>query len=453
MSDEHELRAMAAEIMSGRVSLRQMSMKSGGYDYADTLHNIYADYGYPAQVTFFNLWNMYRRFGVAGNVVKLPAETCWSSDPKVESTDASFTRDFDKLVESVRLWTRLQGLDKRQRVGRYAGLLMRVSDGKELKEPLDKNAIAGVDSLKSVVPLYEGQLEITQEGTDPSKDDFGEPTMLQYKSNGTGSRDDKNAAVVDVHPSRVVFAAEDADDGTVYGVPALEDIYNSLMDLRKIIGGGGEGFYKNSSQSIVFDLKDAASASANEEKLKSFNKEFDEFSRNRQRRSIWTPGMEANTLSSNLIEPAQFAQVALDDIAAGSGIPVTILIGKQTGRLASEEDSRHFLSTQQARREGFCSDMITSVIEWCIGAGVLPTAQYSIEWNDLLARSDAEKLSNAESMATVNERQYKSGGSSVFTSDEIRDAAGYEVEEDEPDDGGEELDTGTNQTEPVEPEQ
>ena len=43
---------------------------SGGYDYADTLHNIYLDYGYPQKLEFEMFWNMYRRFGVAKNIVE-----------------------------------------------------------------------------------------------------------------------------------------------------------------------------------------------------------------------------------------------------------------------------------------------------------------------------------------------------------------------------------------------
>ena len=54
---------------------RIASMISGGYDWADTLHNIYLDFGYPENLDFNNYWNMYRRFGIAKNVVELPVDT------------------------------------------------------------------------------------------------------------------------------------------------------------------------------------------------------------------------------------------------------------------------------------------------------------------------------------------------------------------------------------------
>lgn len=438
MKQVEQLKVMASEIYNGRIGLRMSAMMSAGYDFADTLHNIFLDFGYPAQLQFRNYWNMYRRFGTATAVVELPPDVCWSSHPAIESDSTQLIDDLEQLIAATCMWQRIKGLDRRQRVGRYAGLLMRVRDGQALNTPM--TVLPGVESLLEMVPLYESQLTVTEEDTDPKSDTFGQPTMLQYNSAAVGSRDRKNATVVDIHPSRVVFAAEGADDGTIYGDPVLEPIYNSLMDLRKVGGGAGEGFYKNSAQSVVFDLKDAASASANEELLEKFNENYDDFARNRQRRAIWTPGMDAKTLSSDLISPKDFAQVALDDIAAGSQIPATIIIGKQTGRLASAEDSRHFLSTQQSRRTGFCAELVTNVIDWCMTWGVLPTAEYVVEWDDLLARSDSERLENAESMSSINDKEYNGGGSRVFTSDEIREAAGYEPEADEPDDGGEELD-------------
>ena len=63
----------------------------GGYDFADTLHNIYLDFGYPQSLDFFNFWNMYRRFGIAKNVVELPTDITWMRDPTIESKNRQFS--------------------------------------------------------------------------------------------------------------------------------------------------------------------------------------------------------------------------------------------------------------------------------------------------------------------------------------------------------------------------
>lgn len=405
---------------------RIASLMSGGYDFADTLRNIYLDYGYPAKLNFFNYWNMYRRFGIARNVVELPPDTGWMTAPTIKGS-AQFDRDFELLVKQVKFWVRLKGLDVRQRVGRYAGMFMRVRDNKNPSEPIE-GKLNGLGALIEVMPLYESQLDVIESDTDVTSDTFGRPIMFQYSSGIVGSRNPDARSVISIHASRIVIAAEGADNGWIYGISSLEAPYNSLMDLRKIIGAGGEGFYKNAAQSVVFDLKDASSATQNAAILEKFNENYDEFARNRARRSLWTPGMEAKTLDSTLANPKEHFMNALHDVSSASKIAGTLLIGQQAGRLASSEDSKNHLSIVQSRRENFMTEMVRDNIDWLIRFGILPASEYDVEWDDLLARSDDEKLENANAMAEVNEKQFKSGGDTAFSSEEIREAAGFEPE-------------------------
>lgn len=409
---------------------RIASMISGGYDWADTLHNIYLDFGYPENLEFNNYWNMYRRFGIAKNVVELPVDTGWIDNPEIEATEA-FLKEFKRLEDEKNFWVRMKGLDNRQRVGRYAGMFMRVKDDKKPDEKLE-GTVAGFNSLVEMMPLYESQLEVVETDQDQMSDTFGQPIMYQYSGSSEGSRNKNAITTINIHASRIVIAAEDADNGWIYGISSLEAPYNSLMDLRKIIGAGGEGFYKNAAQSIVFDLKDPSSAKANASILNDFNDNYDEFAKNRSRRAMWSPGMESKVLSSNLANPKEFFMNALNDVAAASKIPATILIGQQTGRLASGEDSKHFLSTINSRRTNFMTEMTTNIIDWLIKYGILPASDFELVWTDLLARSDEEKLDNSDKMASINEKQFKSGQETVFTSEEIRESAGFEAEEEIP---------------------
>lgn len=398
---------------------------SGGYDFADTLHNIFLDFGYPQNLDFFNYWNMYRRFGIAKNVCELPPDITWMRVPKVESDNAQFMREFERLADMISFWIRMHAIDKRQRVGRYAGMFMRIRDGLSPERPIESR-LNGLGAIVNMIPLYEGQLEVLDTDNNPMSETYGLPIMYQFNGSGPGNRNEKAASSFSIHPDRVVIISEGADNGGIYGMSALEAPYNSLMDMRKILGGGGEGFYKNSAQNIIFDLKDAASAKANEKLLEKFNEQYDDFAYNRMRRAMWTPGMEAKTLDSNLIDPKDFFFNSLYDVAASCKIPATILIGQQTGRLASSEDSRSFLSTINSRRENFGTEAISAMIDWMIKYGILPDAQYSVEWDDLLALSKKEQLDNASTMADINDRQFRSGGSIAFDGSEIREMAGFE---------------------------
>lgn len=436
-----ELHAMAQELQTNAIDNsirnRMAALLSGSNFTGDTLHAISLDFGYPDELTFTHFWNMYRRFGIAKTVVELPVETGWRTPPTVETKNADFTRDLDKLIDRINFWVRLKGLDTRQRVGRYAGMFMRVRDNMDPKEPL-VGKLNGEAALMDMIPLYESQLEVITSDLDPKSETFGQPIILQYRQSAVGSRNEKANNTISIHASRIVFAAEGADNGWIQGIPALEPVYNSLMDLRKIIGGGGEGFYKNAAQSTFFSLKDGASATGNETKLDKFNEQYDDFVRNRSRRGFWGPGMDAKTLESHLIGSKEFFDAALADVAAGMTppTPATIVIGQQTGRLASNEDSRHFLSGVQSRRLNFQTEMTRNVIDWLMKFGILAFAEYEVVWDDLLARSDEEKLTNSKTMAETNEFQFKAGGELPFSGDDIREAAGFEPEDLE-DPGGE----------------
>lgn len=411
---------------------------SGTYDNSDTLHNVYCDFGYPLSVTFKQLWNMYRRFGIAKNAVELPIEMTWLTYPEIKSENPQFVNDFEELVKTQDFWQRLKGVDTRQRVGRYAGLFMRVRDGLSPDKPIAETSL-GLSGLVDIIPLYEGQLQVLHVDQDVLSDNYSRPIMYQLRAGVSGNRNEHASASVNIHPSRVVIAAEGADDGNIYGIPALEPCYNSLMDLRKIIGAGGEGFYRNAVQSIVFELMDTSKAHVNKDILEKFTTAFDDWIKNRARRSMMSPGMKPHVLTSSLSSSKDHFNAALNDVAAATKIPATILIGQQTGRLASSEDSRSFLSGINSRRQNYGAELITTAVEWLIKYGVLPTADFEIEWDDLLALSDTEKLDNAFKMADINSKQSGIGGEVIFSGDEIRESAGYDPVEDFEADG-EELD-------------
>ena len=415
------------------------ALSGTGYDNADTLHNVYTDYGYPAELDFSNYMNMYSRFGIAKRVVEIYPDVCWITPPKITESSDQFKNELDLIIERLNLWQRLKGLDTRQRVGQYAGFFMRVKDNSKPHEELKK--LGAGNSLIDMMPLYESQIVPLTYDKDVQSERYGQPVTYQFKPSAEGSRNSNETDSVTIHHTRIIIAAEGADNGGIYGVPVLQSIYNSLMDARKIIGAGGEGFYKNAAQSVVFELTDPASASQNAALLQAFNDSFDDWMRNRSLRGMWTPGLKPTVLQSDLANPKEFLAAALSDIAAGSSVASTVISGMQTGRLASTEDSKSVLSTGQSRRVNWLTELVKSTLDWMITYGVLPASEYKVEWDDLLALSDTEKLTNVGLMADANQKQFNSGGQPVYSAGEMRDKSDYEpdvdpdLEDDEGDQG------------------
>lgn len=179
---------------------RISSALSGGYDGADTLHDIYKDFGYPEDLTFDEFWNMYRRFGIAKNVVELPVDTGWISPPEIDGSE-QFNRDLELLIDDQNMWQRLKGLDTRQRVGRYAGMFMRVRDGLSPDKPIE-GKLSGLGSLVQMIPLYESQLDVVSTDQDPMSDTYGQPTMYQFVGTAEGNRNEDDVSSFNIHPAR-----------------------------------------------------------------------------------------------------------------------------------------------------------------------------------------------------------------------------------------------------------
>lgn len=411
-----KLQELVASSTNSDITRARSSLISGNNETGDTLHQLGIDFGYPDLLEFGLFWNMYRRFGIAKAVITIPPDLGWRTVPTVEGSD-QFNTELESIAKRINLWSRLKGLDTRQRVGRYGGMYMRVRDGKDPSEPLEM--LPGAIALMEMVPLYESQLKVTTTDRDPLSDTFGQPSHYDFNGSAAGNRDDKSVSAFNIHPSRIVIASEGADDGSIYGIPALEPVYNALMDLIKISGAGGEGFYKNAAQSIVFTLKDVAGAANNKDLLEQFSENMDDFTRNRTNRSLMTPGFEANTLESSLASPKDAFAVALQPVSAGSGIASSQLVGNQTGVIAGDQDSVSTLMMIQSRRENFQTDMLRDVLDWMIKFGALPASEYEVEWDDLLAKSQDDKIGLALKMADANSKNVLGG--TIFTVPEMRD--------------------------------
>lgn len=403
---------------------------SGGYDFADQLHNIYADYGYPAKLNFNNFWNMYRRFGVAKAVVDLIPSACWISAPEIMAS-ARFVKSLEFLINERKLWKRMLGVDKRNRVGQYAGLFMRVADNKKPSEPIE-GILPGENALVEIIPLYENQLYVKDTDEDVMSPDYGKPIMYQFRGGVTGNRNPDVQDTFDIHPDRIVIISENADSGNIYGFSALEACYNDLMDLRKISGGSAEGFYRNAAQNLVFEAEENSQIVNDQELLDAFDEEVAAFIRDKFQKHLYAPGMKTKELQSQMGNPKEPAMVSINNIAAATGIPATILIGQQTGRLASDEDQTHFNVMNQSRRENFLTEAVEDVLNWFMKYGILPKEKYEIEWDDLTAVGDKDKFTLAEKLSKINESQFRSGGEIPFSGEEIREIAGYETTEELP---------------------
>lgn len=403
----------------------------------NTKHDHFKDFGYPELLTFDQIYRMYCRNGVAAAGVDKTIRKTWQDNPflleeerdgsqKGKGEETTLEREIRQRFDDLRLWARLAEADRMSMVGAYAGVILRFADGKAFNQPVER-VPGGLLGLVEVIPAWEGQLQVSQWDTNEQSEAYGQPTMFQFNESAVDTAKKQPRNIV-IHPDRVIVWSK---DGSVNGSSALEPGYNSLVDMEKVRGAGGEGFWKNAKSAPVLEIDKEAKiaemakamgvstediADKMNEQVADWNAGFDQL--------LMIMGMQAKTLNITLPSPEHFYAIALQDFASSMGIPVKVLVGMQTGERASQEDADEWAQTNMSRRANQTVPNIMSLIARLERVGILPEKDWYLDWADLTEASIGEKIDRATKMADVNQKM--GTGSYIFTDDEIRAAVGYE---------------------------
>lgn len=411
----------------------------------DNKHQLaWQSYGYKEDLVFYDFFSMYRRFGMAKSAIELPVTKCWETWPRlVEDKEKHDETEWEKKVSEIfekkLIWQRFKGGDSRQRVGRFGGLLLIVQDGRTLNQPLNPKGL-NPDSLIKIIPLYESQMVVTKYVTDSTSVDFGKPKAYEYIEILPGTNQRTQSRSMIVHASRIFPLAEGSDTDNIYtGVPVLEAAFNDLVTMEKIIGAGGEGFWKNARASFninydnnidisnltkilgVDSVEEIAPAMG--EVVKKYVTGLDE--------NLMTQGADINPMSVALPDPVPHFNVALWSAASSIEIPSTIWIGQQTGRLASDEDQKSWAQANESRRLNFLTPNIREFCDYLMQINLLPSApsEYFVEWDSLLEPTLKEKLEITKLMSEINKDTLGTGVMAPFSGEQMSQQAGFDFDD------------------------
>jgi hypothetical protein len=401
-------------------------------------HNLNFDFGYPetGELSFAYFYEMFRRNGLAAALVRKTVSKTWQDMPALAEDDEAgketkTEEEARRHFAGIRFWQALRSADERSLVGKYGGVIFQLGDGGAYSDPVER-VPGGIEGLVGVIPAWEGQLEVSAWNLDAGSPDYGKPAMFRFNESSVDPESGKIRSFT-VHPDRCYVWSR---DGTTWGESRLESCYNALMDIEKVRGAGGEGFWKNAKAQPVLqagadvDFNGLAAMlgtdieglpDALDDLVGRWSKGFDQ--------SLVTQQMDVKTLPVALPQPQEFVNVALQEVAASWPIPQKILVGMQSGERASTEDAREWAQTIMSRRDGETIPNIMDIVQRFVAWGILPERDWHVQWADLTAPTLAEKLEIVERMARANQAM-QATGDAVFTDDEMREVAGYDPIED-----------------------
>lgn len=399
----------------GEAQLRMLSLIENAYTARrDTLERLLnpgkdVDYecGYPKDIDKVDYKRMFDREGLAHRVVCVMPEESWTVQPDIYETEGVEDTEFEKklmeLIDDNRLFHYLERMDILSGIGRFGILLFGLNDGKPLESPVE-----GIDQVtgeykgkrkKEVKLLYLKPFDesvVTIAAFDENKQSprYGYPTMYTLETA------DERKSSLRVHWTRVVHIADNRSSSEVYGEPRMKCVYNRLLDIRKILSGSGEMFWKGGYPGLSFQLDPniaAANATIDTDSLKE---EIEKYMSGLQR-YLKLEGIVVKSLQPQVADPEGHIKAQLQQIAITLGIPSRVLMGSEEARLAASQDARTWNRRVAKRQENYLTLLLVRpVIDRLIAFGVLPEVpQYFVSWPDLNTIDEKDKSDIAKTVS------------------------------------------------------
>lgn len=407
--------AMGASGLLSRSALQRML--------TDPRRDIDHECGYPIDLSAQLLDEYYRRSGIGTRVVNIFPDEGWKKAPEVYESEDPEDTAFEKVWKGICKRHKLVEMMKRSDtlcgIGRFGVLLLGFDDGATLDQPVESFQETFTVGSKSTCKLLyvrafpEKSVDVSAWEDDVTNPRFGLPKLytIQFIDPNTGQNTvpgGQNATTItsrQVHWHRIIHVADNCQQSDIYGSPRMEDVFDRLYDLKKILGGGSEMFWKGGFPGLSLELASNVDPNTDIDK-ESLKAEFEKYSNGLQRYMALT-GMTAKSLSPQVADPNGHMEANIKAICITKGIPYRIFMGTEEGQLAGEQDNNAWLSRVAGRRELFQTPhIVRPVVDRLIQVGVLPCPveleeetglpKYEVYWPDLTVKGDQEKATVAK---------------------------------------------------------
>lgn len=373
--------------------------------------NIDYECKYPPDLNIEHYQTVFNRQGIGKRIVEIFPEECWNSTPEViedsESKETKFESAWKDLQEQHGIWDYMYRLDVLSGIGQYGILLIGLNDGQKLDTEVTKKKC----ELLYLKPFSQACVKIKAKENDASSPRYGQPTMYSIRMENTDGT--LSAVETDIHWSRVIHVADNRSSSDIFGVPRMQAVYNRLIDIRKIMGGSAEMFWKGGFPGYAFEISPERKTALTTDEKTAIREEFFKYSEGLQR-YLAISGLTAKSLSPQVANPKSHFEVQLQYIGITLGIPYRLLIGAEQAKLASTQDSKTWNRRVAKRCKGHCNNsIIRPFINLLIKYGVLPEAKYTTDWPSLdeLDEKDAAIIAKDKTTALA---QYISSGAEAI---------------------------------------
>lgn len=387
-------------------------------------------FGYPPILSWDDYWSWYERGGLAKRIIDLPCDATWRHDPEVlEDANSGdwtlFRLAFDSFTSRLNLIAELKRADILQSVGRYSIMLLGVKGTGQLEDPLPDRSLRQPEDLVWVDVFDEKRAQIEAlEEKDVFSPQYRLPLFYQIDL-GSSFVSGSLAGTKRVHYSRVLHFAEGCLRDRIFGTPRLQAVYNLLMDLLKVSGGGAEAYWLNAINGVAATTREGWTFGEPEER--QLTEEMENFV-HQLSRTLLLKGADVQRMGVQTADPTGTYTILMDQLAGTIAIPQRILTGSEMGQLASSQDRDNWNDTVMGRQNQFAEPgMLRKFIDRGLALGFIPPPrknEYIIKWKDLKELSSPEKATLALTRAQAASTYVSGSAEIVYAPSEFREDMG-----------------------------
>lgn len=402
----------------------------------DPRRDINVECGYPKNITDEQYREMYDR-EIGRRVVAVYPEETWKKFPVIyEDPDPDnitpFEETFNFLEKQFHLLHYLQRVDEMSGIGQYGIILWGIDDGKTLDQPVEgfetwgaqKGKVQSKKTTRKILyirVLDASLVNISGYEKDINNPRYGLPntytlTLSDPKSFESGTAaTPPNTTQMKVHWTRVTHVADNRKTSEVLGTPRMQPVWNRLYDLRKILGGSGEMFWRGGFPGVSLETQPGLeNAKLDEEATRTMMYDY----MNGLQRYIALTGMSAKSLETQIEDPTPSFEIQIKAMCVILGVPFRVFMGIEEGVVSGDQATNAWDSRLRSRQERYISPMIINpVIQRLIDYGVLPPTKepqgWTIEWPDITVPGEKEKAEVA-AKRTEALAKYVAGGVDIL---------------------------------------
>lgn len=420
----------------------------------DPRRDIDEECGYPTEVTEIQYRRMYDR-ELGRRIVDIyPSET-WKTFPDIyEDPDPEKSTPFEETLDTLnrkqRVLAYLQRADELSGIGQYGVILWGFNDGLPLSEPVagyeNWEEFTGVPSKHKAIPrqliytrvLDETLVDIADYENDATKPRYGLPNHynITFQDPRVGESDattvSPNSASYKVHWTRITHIADNRKTNEVLGSPRMQPVWNRLYDLRKVLAGSGEMFWKGGFPGLSLETQPGLEnadldVDATQDMMYNYQ--------NGLQRYLALTGMNAKSLAPQVADPTATFKVHIQAICVTLGVPYRVFMGIEEGVIAGDQATKAWEVRLNNRQTRYVEPMIIDVVlQRFIDVGVLPpTAEpmgWTVKWPPTMVPSELEQADVAVKKTEAMSKYVQGSVDALMPPMEyLTGVLGYDIEE------------------------